>query len=477
MRWYGSLYCLLGLTTACLTVAGANEDRPPSTRGRTAQLLAPQILDSGEVPLARAQAEAPPPLGMTPVRRSSSTPLGISNQTSASDPTPAAPPWLSGTAASNLVPAAAQIPTSNISPDAPGPLKRHPERTDDSWSLARWFSPEPRSPSTIPTQSVATANTPFQGPAPNGTIIYAGPPAYRWYGYGAAQPPAFVQIQGRYPPASADWYRITGATPGAFPVPIPSSADTLPGLIPTAAASPNQLTNNTRPHSPSSARTTNSPPDRSVYPSAPPPILPTPSQLQQPTTNPPITPPASSSVIPSSALQLRNDHYRIRNDHYPTVATVPVSSANVPPPGIASPPPTVFTPTATSSMHAPSSSPAPPDQRDVFPWMPADPSSPRNKLSPAVNQPWSESRAIPQSSSLLIVRGQMTELTQQELSRLIEKLTAGQVRQLRVQWLTPDKAEISWETSAADQAEWLVQLISARPELQPFHLDFRIIIR
>jgi hypothetical protein len=71
----------------------------------------------------------------------------------------------------------------------------------------------------------------------------------------------------------------------------------------------------------------------------------------------------------------------------------------------------------------------------------------------------------------------MTELTQQELSRLIEKLTAGQVRQLRVQWLTPDKAEISWETSAADQAEWLVQLISARPELQPFHLDFRIIIR
>lgn len=51
--------------------------------------------------------------------------------------------------------------------------------------------------------------------------VYAGTPAYRWYGYGSptagANPYA---LEGRYPQASDSWFTQTGATPGAFPVPV-----------------------------------------------------------------------------------------------------------------------------------------------------------------------------------------------------------------------------------------------------------------
>jgi hypothetical protein len=56
---------------------------------------------------------------------------------------------------------------------------------------------------------------------PNGSNgVYAGTPAYRWYGYGGPTPGANPHApQGLYPKGSANWYSQTGATPGAFPVP------------------------------------------------------------------------------------------------------------------------------------------------------------------------------------------------------------------------------------------------------------------
>lgn len=51
--------------------------------------------------------------------------------------------------------------------------------------------------------------------------MYAGPPAYRWYGYGSPSPGNNPYAPtGRYPQASGTWFTQTGATPGAFPVPI-----------------------------------------------------------------------------------------------------------------------------------------------------------------------------------------------------------------------------------------------------------------
>jgi len=76
-----------------------------------------------------------------------------------------------------------------------------------------------------PTRKPATGNPilPVSAPAapaaPQG--VYAGPPAYRWYGWGSTTPGANPHSPtGIYPKASANWYSQTGATPGAFPVPV-----------------------------------------------------------------------------------------------------------------------------------------------------------------------------------------------------------------------------------------------------------------
>ncbi len=77
------------------------------------------------------------------------------------------------------------------------------------------------------------AITPFQGVSPNGQPIFAGPPAWRWNGYGAPTPGANPYAPtGHYPRASANWYSITGATPGAFPVPVTNSFAQNPGTDP-----------------------------------------------------------------------------------------------------------------------------------------------------------------------------------------------------------------------------------------------------
>jgi|GEM_PF-5186137 len=55
--------------------------------------------------------------------------------------------------------------------------------------------------------------------------VYAGPPAYRWYGWGTSTPNANPYVQnGQYPRGSKNWHAQTGATPGAFPIPV-----TVPG--------------------------------------------------------------------------------------------------------------------------------------------------------------------------------------------------------------------------------------------------------
>ncbi len=55
------------------------------------------------------------------------------------------------------------------------------------------------------------------------TGVYAGPPAYRWYGWGTTTPGANPYAPtGQSPNGSASWYAQTGATPGAFPAPPPS---------------------------------------------------------------------------------------------------------------------------------------------------------------------------------------------------------------------------------------------------------------
>ena len=85
--------------------------------------------------------------------------------------------------------------------EPPPPPVQQPQAGAKSW----WPSSEP--PQAQPAK-------PPQG-------LDAGPPAYRWYGYGTPTAGANPYAPaGRYPQAADGWFAQTGATPGAFPVPV-----------------------------------------------------------------------------------------------------------------------------------------------------------------------------------------------------------------------------------------------------------------
>ncbi|WP_439632287.1 hypothetical protein [Gemmata sp.] len=85
----------------------------------------------------------------------------------------------------------------------------------------------------------ANPNAPFRGTSPTGQTVYAGPPAYRWYGWGSVTPGANPYAPtGQFPRASANWYAITGATPGAFPTQVTDPYRLGTGTEPPAYVSP-----------------------------------------------------------------------------------------------------------------------------------------------------------------------------------------------------------------------------------------------
>lgn len=483
MRWQLGL---VGTLLGAVTGLGADPPRtalPPSPP-RSARLLAPQLLDSEkpevspETQLVRAQGESLPPLGMTPVRRS---PM-------ASPPArpvqPAPPAWLRGIAEpESVLPAAASVPSTASGP--PSTAEAQNRRTyGDSLLLpaARLFSRPAVHSTSTPTATAANpppphAQTPFRGTNAQGATIYAGPPAYRWYGYGAATPPAFlVQTQGQYPKASADWYHITGATAGAFPIPVlappaPAASPPLPNSGSGSTIIPN-LSGPSLPTQPAPTET------------APPAIRPTPPQLSlssQHTSAPPTavsqlpTPSLSPTVLlhdfapppPSASLMP------------PTAVSVLPASANVPArPEATSIPPSVDRATPSSSLSSPPVQESPsisPPEHSL--WKPAT-------QQPAQGKPilFPLSTVEPIRMNLpgvppVIARAQVEDDLPDFVTMLIAQLTAGQVRSLKTRWISPKRLEISWVSSHPAEAERLVRLISSRPELAPIHLDFHITIR
>jgi hypothetical protein len=73
-------------------------------------------------------------------------------------------------------------------------------------------------------QGMRAPTPPAQYPPAKTPGVYAGPPAYRWYGYGAVAPSPKA---GTTPRGSANWYAQTGATPGAFPVTVAADGKAL----------------------------------------------------------------------------------------------------------------------------------------------------------------------------------------------------------------------------------------------------------
>jgi hypothetical protein len=219
------------LASGIATVAVA---QPPVTHRPAATLMPPQLLAPGDRPaIARGAIGDDPgfPLESTPVTRRGSKASPHSG-----------PAWLSGIdpnvlPASGTQPAKTAQPVTNaavtsarLAPPPPlkFPFKDSPKARPPAGPDRLSAADDPNSPD---------PNGPLHGTAANGAPVLAGPPAYRWYGYGSVTPGANPYApSGQYPRASANWYSTTGATPGAFPVPVMNPYRAAPGSEPPTYA-------------------------------------------------------------------------------------------------------------------------------------------------------------------------------------------------------------------------------------------------
>jgi hypothetical protein len=255
MRFSGAVLGV-GLTAAAALGQGAGQPR------RGAVLLPPQPADPPVV--ARAAAEELPAFpGSTPVTRAAARPAG----------TPAWP----GRYDHPVRPAGGAAPDPMVPPAQPQPtaLAKGIDK------LKGAFASEKPDRVAVAPPPAPDATSPFRGTTANGAPVYAGPPAYRWYGWGSVTPGGnpFAPA-GQYPKASAHWHSVTGATPGAFPVPVADPTRPGPGAEPPAyAAAPAMRT---------------PPPAAPPPPARPLPVVPT------PTPEPPYLPPTPAPAKPAA---------------------------------------------------------------------------------------------------------------------------------------------------------------------------------
>jgi hypothetical protein len=256
---------ILGVLGLGVTVAVAQPPSTPAVKQRAATLLPPTAATPEDLPpVARGVADDVPTYSnTTPV-----TPLrpGQSLWGNGNDP--------------NVRPAGGIDGNPSVGSVAPPAVSTNDDPSAISRSLDKLKGAFGGSPPPVAGDGRAqpNANTPFRGTTANGSTIYAGPPTWRWYGWGMVTPGANPSAPaGQYPKASANWYSITGATPGAFPVPV-----TNPGRSPAGTEPPAYVAT----PSPRSTPTTFSPPTSTAPVVAQPiPTLPTVTDLQR--TNPP----------------------------------------------------------------------------------------------------------------------------------------------------------------------------------------------
>jgi hypothetical protein len=384
---------LFGILVLGVSVTSA--DPQPGTDRRGAKLLPPQALsEEREIPsAARATSEPlPPSLGSTPVRPAAPTPgvptdrpgwlSGTGSQVGPAVSTADRPGWLSGTGSSvrpaghtvfprptiAVTPSGGHLPaaSSPAARDEPGLLTRQLDRLKATFAGPdKAVEKGERSPGGPDPKASAgglreqpDAPTPFRGQAANGAPVYAGPPAYRWYGWGTVTPGANPYApSGHYPKASATWYQITGATPGAFPVPVVD-----PYRPPAGTEPPAYVTASSARHHPPSAPATEPPPAPRPQPvvsrlapstsMVPEPRLPV--YHSAPVRSPPVVPPPPSPSSPGSSLSPPAMSYSPYTAMSGLPAVKPYTGTSAPPsPGAAPWPKSA----AASSASAPGTAP------------------------------------------------------------------------------------------------------------------------
>lgn len=506
------------LATGITTVAVA---QPPAARHPAAILLPPQRLDPADTPpVARGAIDDTPdmPLGTTPVRR-----------TGAKSPAASGPAWLSGVDP-NVLPAAGKTggdvrPAGGVAP-APRPFS---------------FTAQPGIPPTVPFKGFektkatpgaaqpggpttphggesglpADASTPLRGMATNGAPVLAGPPAYRWYGYGSVTPGANTFAPaGQYPKASANWFSVTGATPGAFPVPVMNPYRQAPGSEPPTYP----VTGTAR--GPAVRPPTQSPPTAigglptvpvhrspaGVGGSATPPVVAprrdTSTPVVAPRTGMMSAPPTSGMIAPDSKFPISHQVGVPALVQPPGVAasSPPVATSGlpeipslppVPPVRTAIPashPPLLATKPAAPSGPAPlpvsltdevrwQSSPDAPSTAEPGTWMPV-PSKPRGPAVPSMN-PGSGPGAVNTAALRSVARGQMPDAGRPDdpAIALIGGICHARAEGLDVRWAGSKKLMVCFEVRGEPDATRLVKDICARPELAPLQIDFCVVVK
>jgi hypothetical protein len=480
MRATVGILGILGLSVAVATAQSPStaHTRPPQRR---AVLLPPQAIHPSEIPvIARAAAEELAP-SMTPVVRSTS-------QAGAT-----APGWLNGTD-SNVRPASGTGGNNNsvrpLSPrtsggkDASGVIAKGIEKLKGTKNARPEASQ--RAPAQLPSgvsSNTANANTPFRGTSSTGAPVYAGPPAYRWYGWGSVTPGANPHAPtGQYPPASANWYSITGATPGAFPVAVTHPERTMPGTEPPVyvpAQGQRPVTNWNAPstHMPAHGYVRGaeqSPPATTPveYPHAEQPaeprMTPTPTiAVPPPIVLPAITP--TPIVVPGTT------------DQEPPIRPIGIGSQEEPLP--------VISPTTTGSA-LPAGDPAAlpvsvVDEKSN--WQPTDNPGSSGEWGPADGKPQSRVSPRPNGghphSAGAKTPGQPIARGQGEVSRadpaiaLISRLCYGRATAVDVRWTGGEKLRVTFDCRTAAAAQQLVKEICSRPELAPLQIEFSVIVK
>ena len=208
---------LAGLGVAGGLAAGAVAQSPSPPPGRAAVLLAPRPTPPGQGPAVARAAPGDGLAGLSPAPGTKLAKTGAAG-------------W--GWSKTEAGAAATSTPRTVPTPFAVPPASQEPSLlTKGLGKLTGTPQPaaDPRGGATQPPANAAVAA--------GGPQVYAGPPAWRWYGYGTVTPGAngFAPA-GQYPRASANWYHVTGATPGAFPVPVVNPYRSAPGGEPPAYA-------------------------------------------------------------------------------------------------------------------------------------------------------------------------------------------------------------------------------------------------
>lgn len=503
----------LGALAVAVAVAAG---QPP--RERAAQLKAPIALPAGDVPPVARGAEPAPSLafGGTPVERRAPQ---------------SGPSWLTG-ADQNLLPAGGAPAKSGsvkqLTP-APGAKDVEPNFRERFKNAMPSFGTKDAPPNPLPDQLTKkpapaakptpepvqpTAATAFKAVSGTGAPVYAGPPAYRWYGWGTVTPGANPSAPaGQYPHASAAWYAVTGATPGAFPVPVTSGGQPLPGVEPpTYGIARTQLPPASAPVAPAAGTVPGGyvPPPASALPPEARPIPPEPKFQPSPSTfapPPAFIPPALPApkptlpplpptiAVPTIAQPPALKPVSVAPPALPPIPKPDTSALAVPPPAslvpsveplapvvpaaretVAPPEPEMGEPrplptTATVRDEASwnrASEPAPPRPGT---WTPADGPVPLPTRAPEEPM-WNRGRA-----GAPVIRGQINETRADPIADLLKQICAGRAEGLEVRYVGTKKLVVCFEVRGKAGAEKLVADISARPELTAYQIDFCVVVK